>query len=745
MPVKNSFISLFYGFSKFLVIVVLPFVFLFTSRIYAQDVIERVEPKRDAFDLPVNKWTKVAEVPADQLGREIEPGRGAYLCYIPTKSVFIRYGGYTPTESNALWTFDFAKRLWTNTLPDDYSFPPPVDRPGAGPWWSMAWDSKRNIVWFHGGSGVGAQTHEGLFNTVWTYDPELGKFKKVESKSYPKYGAPIVYDSKNDFLVRAPAYSGEWSAMHNRDATWVFNIVKNDWERRTTKGSPTNALASMWVFDPPSGKCVYLWNDKDGFAQTWTYDAATNIWEKLETELTPPGRVCVASAYDYHNKVILVYGGVGKVGNGYGYLYRGGGVQLQDTWALDVTKKQWRKLDVGLPIVPVLNGQGKQPRFETCQAAAYDEKLSAFVVSSPTLGVWALRYQAEGVKELPMVTLATLPSLPEPKSSESSVYKLAEPNPNLLKIEPGKWISLKGVDMGGGEVPATYDEVTGFILKYGGCNDRGSTFASGYGNDLWAYDPATERWIALRYTDPCGPARPMNACTRYYAFDPDSKVTWFAGGTAGNNLCRTLPEGWNGHGIWQYDGVKDRFNMVATEKSAIIGAGVVTGYDRANKVFFTGPKAYSHQVFGYSPIKKTWTNIAKSTYTEQYAYATYVDSQKFLFLVSKTKNDWGTYALDASKNSWRKIEASGDLPEYMAMGRPVSTYDPINDAVLLVGGADEKAKREQEAWVYRIKDNRWEKLPEPAPGIAERMVYDRRHKVFVGFARKGPVAFRLAN
>lgn len=741
MTYHNSNLSLLPRAFKFFVLIGLPL--LLSNSIFTQDVVERVTPKKEAFDLPVNQWTKIAEVPADHLGREIEPGRGAYLCFLPTKNIFIRYGGYTPTESNALWTFNFTKRLWENPLPDDYNFPPLSDRPGAGAWWSMAWDSKRNTVWFHGGSGVGGQTHEGLFNSIWNYDPENVSFKKIESKSYPKYGAPIVYDSKNDILVRAPAYSGEWSAMHNRDATWVFDLTKNDWERRTTKGSPSNVLAGMWVFDPRTGKCVYLWNDKTGSAQTWTYDAATNIWEKLETESTPPGRVCVASAYDHHNKVILVYGGVGKV-NDYGYLYRGGGVQLHDTWALDVTKKQWRKLDVGAPVVPVLNGQGKQPRFETCQAAAFDEKLGCFVFSSPTIGVWALRYQAEGAKEPPVVKLEPLPSLPKSKTLESPVYKLAEANQKLVNIEPGKWLVLGGGAMGGGEVPVTYDEVTGFILKYGGCNDRGTTFASGYGNDLWAYDPATERWLALRYTDPCGPARPFNACTRYYAFDSDSKVTWFAGGTAGNNLCRTIPEGWSGNGIWKYDGAKDKFEMVATENEAKVGAGVVTAYDKANKIFLTGPKAYSNHIFGYSPIKKTWTNIAASTYTDQYAYATYVDSQKYLFLVSKMKSDWGAFALDGSNNSWRKIEGKGDLPEYMSMGRPVSAYDPVNDIILLVGGADEKSKRAQEAWVYRIKDNLWEKLPEPVPGIDERMVYDRRHKVFIGFG-KSPVAFRLSN
>jgi len=741
MTLKRNFFPEFIKALRFLIL----FILILSSHVFGQDTVELIKPKAEAFDLPINAWVKISEVPQDHLGREIEPGRGAYLCYIPSKNNFIRYGGYTPTESNALWTFDLAKRLWSNQVLDDYSFPPPNDRPGAGPWWSMAWDTKRNLVWLNGGNGVGSQTNDSLYNSIWSYDPINSKFQKFENKNHPKFGSPIVYDSKNDILVRAPAYDGEWSAMHNRDATWVFDLNKNTWERRETKGSPKSVLAGVWVFDPPSGKCVYLWNDKEGASQTWTYDAASNVWEKLETELTPPGRVCGASAYDHHNKVILIYGGVGRASsNDYGYLYRGGGVQLNDTWALDVSKKQWRKLEVGAPVVPILNGQGKQKRFETCQAAAYDEKLCAFVISSPTIGVWALRYQAEGNQELTVASLATLPELPESKVPTKPVYALAEPNPKLINLESNKWLLLQGGEKGGGEVPATYDEITGFILKYGGCNDGGTTFASGYGNDLWAYDPATERWLALRYTEPCGAARPTNGCTRYYAFDPDSKVTWFAGGTAGNYLCSISPEGWKGKGIWQYDSIKDRFDIIPIENEAKTGAGVVTAYDRKNKIFLTGPKAYSNQIFSFSPLKKSWSAIAPSTYTEQYAYGTYVDSQSFLFVVSKNKTDWGSFVLDGSNNTWKKLETTGDLPEYMAAGRPVSVYDPNNDIVLLVGGADEKEKREQEAWVLHIKDNRWEKLSEPGPGIFERMVYDRRHKVFVGFSKKGPVAFRYS-
>ncbi|GMV80823.1 MAG: hypothetical protein AMXMBFR7_20070 [Planctomycetota bacterium] len=704
-------------------------------------------PDAQVFVLPANRWTKIAEVPPDPLGRELEPGRGAYACYLPEQAVFMRYGGYTPTECNALWTFDLHARAWTNPLKADYAYPPPADRPGAGPWWSLAYDAKRKVVWMLGGNGAGARTHPELYRELWQYDPAKGTFTKMGAQGAKPGGSPIVYDAKNDLLVRAPDYNGEWSYMHNRDTTWIYDPNTNAWTGKPTKGMPKDCARPVWVYDAASGQCVYhRYESKNTTGETWLFDAAKGSWEALGGDAPQPeGRTCAAAAYDPAHRRVLVYGGVGSPGKDYGYLYRGGGKQLDDTWVLDVSKRAWTRLDSGAPVVPRLNGQGKHPRFELCQTAGYDTKLNAFVVMAPTLGVWALRYAPEGAEALPEAKLAALPPLPQPQPSQEPVYKQAPPNERLVKLKPGEWTELKGGWAGGGEVPATYDEGTGFILKYGGCNDGGTTFASGYGNDLWAYDPATERWLALRYTDPCGPPRPGNGCTRYYAYDPEVRGSWFAGGTAGNNLANSLPPDWKGgNGIWKYDGLRDRFDLVPSTNNARVGAGVVTAYDRTRKLFITSPKAYSDEVFGYSPSQSTWTRLAPGNVGRQYAYATYVDSKQFLLLVCKTTGASGTYALDSSAGAWLDLQPAGDLPDYMKDGRPATAYDPERDAVLLVGGSNAEAKRNDESWVYRVAANRWEKLEVKTPAIAERLVFDRRHKAFVGFTKAGPVAFRLA-
>ncbi|MCX7804349.1 MAG: hypothetical protein N3A38_04070 [Planctomycetota bacterium] len=681
-----------------------------------------------------NRWTKIAEVPADPLGRELDPGRGAFWCFEPSSGVFLRYGGYTPTECNALWSFELASRRWENLLPVDYSWPPPPDRPGAGAWWSMAWDSKRKAVWLCGGVGVASRKHPELFNDIWQYDPARKTFSPAKSKAFPAFsgGCRIVYDSKNDLIIRAPAYDGEWAAMCNRDATWIYDPNKNTWEGRKTPGSPKNALCAAFVFDASAGKAVYLAQGKDHRAETWTYDAAANAWAKVETAERPPARVVAGAAYDPENKLIVICGGVGhRGGDGYGYLHRGGGVQLTDTWALDLSKPEWRKLDVGAPAVPKLNGE-RGTRFEHFCAMDYDSKNKALVLSAPTVGVWALRYRPEGAKAQPELKLTALPPARKIEPPKEPVFRMAPPNRKLLELPPNTWTKLDGGPcIGGGEVPMIYDEATGFCLKYGGCNNGGAgSFSSGYGNDLSAYDPATERWIALRWVDPCGPARPANGCTRGYCYDPVRKVVWFAGGTAGNSLAWSLPPDFQGsfdNATWRYDSLRDRFDLVPSKGRTPHGWDrVVCCYDRERNLFVFNARLFD-------PAEATWADGGEGLPVMMYTYACYASTLKGLFAVRRDKAQEGIWnhkavLYSASEKAWKDLPAATGLPQGKD-ARAMTAYDPGNDIVVCVLGG--------QTFIYDIKAGTWKDPGIKAPDVAEHMVFDTRHKVVLATGAMG--------
>ncbi|MFO7899619.1 MAG: kelch repeat-containing protein [Planctomycetota bacterium] len=680
--------------------------------------------------VPANQWTKVADCPPDPLARELQPGRGAFWCFDPASARFHRYGGYTPTDSNSLWTFDLGERAWANPLKVDYSWPPPSDRPGAGAWWSMAYDAKREVIWIHGGAGLAGRHHPELFHDIWQYHPATGAFEPMKSKNWPRYGVRIVYDSKNDLVIREPAYAGEWSARHNKGRTWVYNPKTNKWAGRPTKGSPGPAKAGVWVFDESVGVCVFLGLTKDGSpGPTWTYDAGTNTWAKLDCETGPPARVYAGATYHPEHERVIVYGGIGKGGKGYGYAHRGGGVVLHDTWALDTDKAAWTKLDVGRPAIPKLPGDSKG-RFVLRIAMDYDRANKAVVVSAPTFGVWVLRYRPEGAKNTDPLSLAELTPFESPEAPEEPVFPKAEPNKKLLELEPNKWVKLGGGRaIGGGEVPMTYDAATGFALKYGGCNDGGTTFASGYGNDLSAYDPATERWIALRWVDPCGPPRPANGCTRFYACDPVRKVTWFAGGTAGNRLARSLPTGWpGGSGTWKYDGVKDRFELVPS-KGKKPAPGVACCWDPDHGLFVCNTKRGwgDTTVRQFDPAKRQWTAGPRPR-ARAYTYGTHVPPLKGMLVVEPGKKGNTTLLYDPAKKAWRELKPDPELPK--VKGRPTPAYDPEHRVVIcLLGGR---------TFVFDVEKNAWSELDTNKPGKATEMLcWDARHKVLLATHNMG--------
>ena len=579
-----------------------------------------------------------------------------------------------------------------------------------------------------------------LFNDIWQYDPARKAFAAMKAKGFPAYsgGCRIVYDSKNDLVVRAPAYDGEWAAQHNRDATWVYDPNKNAWEGRRTPGSPKSAHCAALVFDAAAGRTVYLAHGKDHLADTWTFDAAANVWAKLETKERPPARVVAGAAYDHDNRLVVICGGVGHPGgSGYGYLHRGGGVQLADTWTLDTAKAEWKKLDVGAPVVPGLPGE-RGPRFEHFSALDYDAKNKALVFAAPTVGVWALCIRPEGAAAPPDLKLAALPAPAKLEPPKDPVFKLLPPNQRLLDLEENKWVQLEGgPSIGGGEVPMAYDEATGFCLKYGGCNNGGAgSFSSGYGNDLSAYDPATERWIALRWVDPCGPPRPANGCTRFYAYDPVRKVTWFAGGTSGNHLASSLPPGAAATGTWCYDGLRDRFDLMPTAGKQP-RPGTVCCYDRANNLFVTDPKEAWAQpnVFHFDPAGKAWS-MGAVIKGYPYTFGCYVDSLKCLMAVkAEDKTPPRTMAYDAAARAWKDLAPAGDGPyggqegASSGMGRPTLACDPDNDVVLCVLSA--------KTYIYDVKGNAWKAVETNTPRVCEELVFDRRHKVFLGSATMG--------
>jgi hypothetical protein len=64
-------------------------------------------------------WVKLADPPADLLGRECPPGMDATWVYVPPWKGFLLYGGFSPSYSNGGWFFHPGQRTWTLLWADD--------------------------------------------------------------------------------------------------------------------------------------------------------------------------------------------------------------------------------------------------------------------------------------------------------------------------------------------------------------------------------------------------------------------------------------------------------------------------------------------------------------------------------------------------------------------------------------------------------------------------------------------------
>jgi hypothetical protein len=203
-------------------------------------------------------------------------------------------------------------------------------------------------------------------------------------------------------------------------------------------------------------------------------------------------------------------------------------------------------------------------------------------------------------------------------------------------------------------------------------------------------------------------------------------VDWFQGGTAGNHLASSLPEGFTGTGTWRYDGLRDRFELVPTSGKGG-GTGVTMCYDRANNLLILPPKEAwaSPKVTVFDPAKCAWTPQA-ATRACEYTFGCYVDSLKSLFVIDPGKDGPKTLAYDAVAGAWKDLAPKGDAP---AGGRPTTACDPEADVVLCVV--------EGRAMIYSVKENSWKTLETKPPKICEMMVFDRRHKVFLGTSAMG--------
>lgn len=274
-------------------------------------------------------WVKkhpnpVAKIPSPKLGYEGSFG------YDPANKILIRHGGHNQGgggEQNAeTWTYNLEKDIWKLEQPNDA--PPGVCCAQQ----NVFHDALGKFIRFpafsnsHGWQSV---REVALKNTsVWTYDYPNNTWTNMrpmpEPQLHPLRGA--AYDPDHEVVV---IHGGE-GAKHS---TVVYDLYSNTWHWMNPKNAPPTDLSQPgFTYDPVNKVFVLFGSQFKSDPRTWIYNLPKNEWKVLKTEGEPPfDKSSPILAADSRNGIVLA------------------SIQGKDgleTWALDVAKATWKKLDV---------------------------------------------------------------------------------------------------------------------------------------------------------------------------------------------------------------------------------------------------------------------------------------------------------------------------------------------------------------------------------------------------------------
>ena len=672
----------------------------------------------DLNNLPANTWVRITSSPGDPAGREVPPGRASTWIYEPNTQKFLRYGGYTPTFTNALYSFDASNNGWAVLFSHDETFP--ATRPGGGSGWSMAYDSSRKVVWLAGGWRSGGYTPAPYAigdQGVWKYDPIGKTFTKLGT--YIGWNTHYAFDPVHNVIVAspiAPSLDTKFGGV-----TYVFSLATNQWQIKSTSPLPQDAYGGGYtiLFDPSIGKCVLLKG-----TETWAFDAGTNQWTNLTTTGTPPSGNLAAVAYDPDHQVLLRYGGSD------GQYYTSA---ITETWVFKGATSTWTK--IACPGLPQMAGA-----LLYCLALAWDPVHHCMLLNDPDLGVWAFKYdpaQPAGTTVVDAQPLVVGQAASNPAATGPAEVKLAFPsalNPTLLNMNDNSLLYMGRLNSNGDELMWNYDADHGVCVKYGGCGNESSPYWAHYGDDLEVYDPGTGKLYTRRVGDVGGACRPGTGCTRSVVYDSKRKLWWFFG-SASSGPYNPAPSG--SMGPYSYDLNTDLFTDNKVSQSVDPGnPACVLSYDPDHDISIM-PRAGGTFVFNFA-TKKWEQRTSASSPGALYGYnrTVYVNSTKKFLCLQDNGSAFETWTYDPAANVWAKPNPSG-TPSYRT-SKPGLAYDSLNDVVILVGGqVGWNGTALYDIWAYDVKANQWTNMNPPAganglPGNAcMRTAYDRRHNVML--------------
>ena len=177
------------------------------------------------------------------------------------------------------------------------------------------------------------------YNDTWAYDGATNAWSNL-SPAGPlppaRFGHAMAYSSATGRVV---VFGGALEATGQPAGdTWTLDAAADVWSQAQPAGGPPPRLYPAMVDDPATGTEILFggWTGSNAFNDTWTFDPRTGVWADRKPAAAPPARWGAAMVYDPTADRVILFGGLAGSYDG--------STRFGDTWAYDAVANTWTQL-----------------------------------------------------------------------------------------------------------------------------------------------------------------------------------------------------------------------------------------------------------------------------------------------------------------------------------------------------------------------------------------------------------------
>jgi hypothetical protein len=517
---------------------------------------------------------------------------------------------------------------------------------------------------------------------TFSYDPAKREWKQIHDPSVKQQPPALLlwsslcYDPVNKQVLLFGG--GGINRADGRPHTWALDVTTDRWRRLDLEVEPPARCNSRMVYDSKNQVIVLFGGDGQdrGLADTWVFDGKTQKWAERKPSTCPHPRSCHGMAYLEKASVVLMVGGKAVTD------YRNTKRLSNQVWVYDAGKNTWSPVEAEIPetdgsewyCLESLPGTddvflvvtSKYDHRQRTYRFRYDPSAPPAKIEGVEPGTVA--YKTERTK-------AWYENQP-PAKREQQEERLANlPSNQWVEMTPAK--STAGRTWGS----AIFDTDRGIAMKWGGGH-------SGYqGTDMAFYDVAANRFTIDRTP----------------AFTPEPFDRW-ARRPAGRTFFN---QPWARHmrHTCAYDPVR--------KLGIFTDAGGSDWFDRETN-------AVIKHTWLYDPAKREWLEPISQPFPGGGTYSPIAIPTPQGVLVYQNQQRYEAERLyrfigEAGQPAtwgWKEIEIQGDVrprrSEHMTI-----VYDQKRHRLVFLSANEDQ---QPELWFLSLKDRRWVKNPDPAPG-----------------------------